>query len=93
MLKRGKVRAASARPFSATECASRFARFYPHFSRLPLSDQINARKADVRRAVGEVTLDLVLTSVADATLEKVLDEVLKVIPADDSGGKCDNDGR
>jgi len=47
----------------------------------------------VRRAVGEVTLDLVLTSVADATLEKVLDEVLKVIPADDSGGKYDNDGR
>ena len=46
----------------------------------------------MRRAVGEVTLDLVLTSVADATLEKVLEEVLKVIPADDSGGECAQPG-
>ena len=35
--------------------------------------KINARKVEVRRAVGEVTLDLELSSVADVTLEKVLE--------------------
>lgn len=47
--------------------------------------KVNARKADVRKAVGEVTLDLVLTSPADATLEKVLGELLPFVRADDSG--------
>ena len=47
--------------------------------------KINARKTDVRKAVGEVTLELVLGAPAQASLEHVLAELLKVIPSDDSG--------
>lgn len=47
--------------------------------------KINARKVEVRKAVGAVTLELELSSVKDVTLEKVLDELAKIIPSEDTG--------
>jgi len=47
--------------------------------------RINGRKADVRKALGDVHAELVLSDVAEVKLEHVLEELKKVIASDDSG--------